>query len=130
MTALSTQSFSGLVTVTLQSEGKPYVLLLDSGSNVSYLDESVVASVPGRRMEPDGGVSLFGESGPCESAVLGFHAGAWKFRHRFCGTDLSVINGTLMQETGVRIDGVLGADFLTAHGCVLDFKSGRLIVQS
>ena len=109
--------------VPIWINGNEYVVLIDTGSDVSYLDSSVLNEVPkillGHQEEIIGGTSIKDKG----SAVyqVEFACGDREFKEEFTENDFGHIFGFIEKSHGIKLCGILGTKFLIEHKCILDF---------
>ena len=98
--------------------------LLDTGSNLSHINKSVLPSI-GNNVLKESSVSVVGingnpvKSGLCELTVKykNLH-----FTEEFVVSDLDSVFSQVKQNTGVQIHGILGSKFFETYKYVIDFK--------
>lgn len=109
--------------IPIYINGKEYFIMLDTGSDASYLDSEVLNNIPklllGHQEEIVGGTAIK-ESGSCVYEVE-FACGDREFKEVFTENDFSHIFNFLEQTTGIKLSGILGTRFLMKHKCILDF---------
>lgn len=109
--------------IPIYINGNEYLVMLDTGSDASYLDSEVLNNVPklllGHQEEIVGGTAIK-ESGSSVYEVE-FACGNREFKEVFTENDFSHIFGFLEQTTGVKLSGILGTRFLMKYKCILDF---------
>lgn len=103
--------------------GKEYVVLIDTGSDASYLDAGVLNEVPkillGYQEEVIGGTGIK-EKGSAVYRVE-FACGDREFQEEFTENDFSHIFEFIENSHGIKLCGILGTKFLLKHKCILDF---------
>lgn len=103
--------------------GKEYIVLVDTGSDVSYLDTSVLQEIPklllGHQEEIVGGTGIKDRG----SAVyqVEFACGDKEFKEEFTDNDFSDIFKFIEENHNVKLCGILGVRFLMKYKCILDF---------
>lgn len=120
---------TGLVTITLIAEHKPFIFIIDTGSNVSHIDAKAAQLLQKSTQVPTKDNSVIGIEGSLKSAGKIrqiFNSGIFTFDHEFFVTDLSSMAKAIKDNGGVEIHGILGTDFLAKYRCHLDFKKSRL----
>lgn len=104
-------------------EGNEYYVLVDTGSDASYLDSQVLENISkillGQQDEIVGGTAVK-EKGSSVYEVE-FACGDKEFKEMFTENDFSGIFSFIEQTTGIRLSGILGTRFLLKHKCILDF---------
>lgn len=114
---------AGIPVITFVSNGTKINLLLDTGSNVSYLDKGIISNLEYRDIgEIDSVIGIDGndrEGSYCEASVSYRN---YEFIEKFCVIDLSDAFRTVKEQTGVSIHGILGSYFFQKYSYILDFK--------
>jgi hypothetical protein len=105
-----------------QLNGKPAVFLLDTGSNVSFVDMHSARAIQFKADK----VRRVGMAG-CLVAHEKLTLGDKDFEgQRLCIADLSDIS----KSTGTRIDGLVGQDFLRMFSAVrIDYKAKTVTLE-
>ena len=124
---------SGLDIVTGSLNGRPITLLLDTGASNTVIDS---AGLRRWGLDPKTSVfteTAFGAGGKVQlftHAISGLEFNRQKFAlPRINATDLSEIIQALSQDFGVKIDGVLGQDFMITHDAVIDVPRRSLFLR-
>ncbi len=118
-----------LVIVTLFADKKPFNFVIDTGSNISHI------SIPSAKKLPNavsvaaqdkqvGGIS--GSVNATGKIKQTFVNDVFKFTHEFFVTNLDSLVEDIYECSGIKVDGILGTDFLIKYRCHLDFKKNRL----
>jgi hypothetical protein len=109
-------SVNGMILLDAQVNGKPAVFLLDTGSNVSFVD---MHSAPLRFKAEK--VRRIGMTGCIVAHPKLVIAGKDFSEQRFCIADLSDVS----KEIGQKVDGFIGQDVLREFSAVrIDYKAG------
>ena len=112
---------SNLPIITFYQGDKNYNFLLDTGSNISYVNAKSNISV-----SPTGVKDTYmGSSGvdeSCERAGIVLYRNETRYEHIVNVADLSRAFGKLKKEYGILVTGILGNDFFTKYKYCLDFK--------
>ena len=110
--------------VTFYNENTKLNFLLDTGSDLSYINKSILPSLEYEEVnESRNIISVGGNSqslGCCDMTVTYRNQ---KFIDRFYISDLDDAFGTIKVETGVQIHGILGSKFFAKYKYILDFES-------
>lgn len=112
-----------LPAVPIWIEGKEYIVLIDTGSDASYLDSTVLSEVPkillGYQEEIVGGTAVKDKG----SAVyqVEFACGDKEFKEEFTENDFAHLFKFIEDAHGVKLCGILGTRFLMKYRCILDF---------
>lgn len=103
--------------------GNEYLVLIDTGSDASYLDSKVLENIPkillGYQDEIVGGTAIK-EKGSAVYQVE-FACGLNEFKEEFTENDFSEIFNFIENSHGVKLCGILGTKFLMKYKCILDF---------
>lgn len=122
-------NLTGFPVVTFINNDRVFNFLLDTGSNVSLIDEGVLKHL--KHEEDSSEVELFGldgieRTGKCVVSYLTYEDVSYKAQ--FFVTNLAPTFYRIKQEHGVTLHGILGSDFFKAYKYVLDFN--KLIAYS
>lgn len=113
-----------LPVVTFYNKDAKLNFLLDTGSDLSYINKSILPSLEYKEVnESRNIISVGGNSqtlGCCDMAVTYKNQ---KFIDRFYISDLDEAFGAIKAETGVQIHGILGSKFFTKYRYILDFEN-------
>jgi predicted aspartyl protease len=124
---------TGLLTVEAEVQGQKVLLLLDSGAATLALDRQVAERL-GLRLEQ-------GQAKAVGLGAVGVAAPSTRLPSLKVGPfasdpvvavvlDLAPVNKSRERTGGRPVDGVLGADFLDAHGAVIDYPHRRLYLKA
>ena len=115
-------SAEGLILLDGELNGKPAVLLLDTGSNVSFVDYHAASSI---RFKADK-VRRVGQTG-CLRAYEHLSLAGRNFDSQgLCMADLS----DMQKGIGSHVDGLLGQDFLRQFSSVrIDYKTRTVALE-
>lgn len=109
--------------ITFYNKDTKLNFLLDTGSDLSYINKSILPSLEYIEInESRNIISVGGNSqslGCCNMTVT---YKSQKFIDRFYISDLDEVFGAIKAETGVQIHGILGSKFFVKYKYVLDFK--------
>ena len=110
--------------VTFYNKDTKLNFLLDTGSDLSYINKSILPSLEYKEVnESRNIISAGGNSqslGCCDMTVTYRNQ---KFIDRFYISDLDEAFGAIKAETGVQIHGILGSKFFAKYKYILDFES-------
>lgn len=110
--------------VTFYNKDTKLNFLLDTGSDLSYINKSILFSLGYEEVnESINIISVGGNSqslGCCDMTVTYRNQ---KFIDRFYVSDLDEAFGAIKAETGVQIHGILGSKFFAKYKYILDFES-------
>ena len=117
----TSMELSGLPIITFYQGEKAYNFLLDTGSNVSYVNcKSDLKVVPTGIKDTFMGSS--GVDAECEQVIVRFYRNEIKYEHAMNSADLNTAFTELKKEYGILVTGLLGNDFFTKYRYCLDFK--------
>jgi hypothetical protein len=109
--------------IPIYIQGKEYIVLIDTGSDASYLDTAVLNEISklllGHQEEVIGGTGI-----KCKGSLVyqvEFACGDREFREEFTENDFSRIFKFIEESYGVKLCGILGTRFLMKYKCILDF---------
>lgn len=110
--------------ITFYNKDKKLNFLLDTGSDLSYINKSILPSLEYIEInESRNIISVGGNSqslGCCNMTVT---YKSQKFIDKFYISDLDEAFGAIKAETGVQIHGILGSKFFAKYKYILDFES-------
>lgn len=110
--------------VTFYNKDKKLNFLLDTGSDLSHINESLLPSLEYKKIDENKDIiSIGGASqslGCCDMTVT---YKSQKFTERFYISNLDEAFGVIKAETGVQVHGILGSKFFTKYKYVLDFEN-------
>ena len=113
-----------LPVVTFYNKDTKLNFLLDTGSDLSYINKSILPSLEYKEVnESRNIISVGGNSqslGCCDVTVIYRNQ---KFIDKFCISDLDEAFNVIRAETGVQIHGILGSKFFVKYKYILDFES-------
>lgn len=126
---------SGYAILTFTINRKKYNFLLDTGSAVNMIDKGALKRIVDsgyELMPPEESYfisGIGGESEKTESYSLGIRYGKIAYRDSFVVKDLSTIFGTIYDQTGFSIDGLLGMPFFDKHQWIFDFEQNVVWIK-
>lgn len=112
-----------LPVVTFYNGDKKLNFLLDTGSNVSYINSSIIPLLDHEKTDKE--MNTIGIEGNKVSNRFCKMSVTYKnqvFEEEFSIADLDEAFGVVKQESGVQIHGILGSKFFERYKYVLDFK--------
>ena len=112
-----------LPVVTFYNGDTKLNFLLDTGSNVSYINSSIIPLLVHEKTDKE--MNTIGIEGNKVSNQFCKMSVAYKnqvFEEEFSIADLDEAFGVVKQESGVQIHGILGSKFFERYKYVLDFK--------
>lgn len=112
-----------LPVITFYNGDRKINFLLDTGSNISYLNKSIVSSlVVGLTGEESNIIGIEGNKVNCKICKMIIKRKNQEFEEEFSIADLDKAFRTVKEESGVQIHGILGSRFFEKYKYVLDFK--------
>lgn len=127
MDVQTSMDLSGLPIVTFYQNDKKYNFIMDTGSNVSYINMDTDIEVS----TLDTKDTFFGSSGIESSCDMGEITISFKDKEYQCTVriaDLKAAFDELKKSTGITLSGILGTDFFSKYKYCFDFK--ELIVYA
>lgn len=112
-----------LPVVTFYNGDKKLNFLLDTGSNVSYINSSIIPLLVHEKTDKE--MNTIGIEGNKVSNQFCKMSVTYKnqvFEEEFSIADLDEAFSVVKQESGVQIHGILGSKFFERYKYVLDFK--------
>ena len=112
-----------LPVVTFYNGDTKLNFLLDTGSNVSYINSSIIPLLVHEKTDKE--MDTIGIEGNKVSNQFCKMSVTYKnqvFEEEFSIADLDEAFGVIKQESGVQIHGILGSKFFERYKYVLDFK--------
>lgn len=113
-----------LPVVTFYNGDKKLNFLLDTGSNLSHINSSVLTNLEYERTDNSTEiVGMEGNSLECSSfCKMNISYKNQKFNEEFSIIDLDKAFETVKKESGVQIHGILGSRFFEKYRYILDFN--------
>lgn len=109
--------------VTFNHKDSKLHFLLDTGSNISYIDTSVLPSIEARDLNASS--STFGVEGKgidTHHYMIEIGYKDQKFDEEFGAVDLSSAFGAIEKASGIKLHGIIGNRFFEKYKYILDFK--------
>lgn len=109
--------------ITFYNKDTKLNFLLDTGSDLSYINKSILPSLEYIEINESRNIISVGgnsQSLGCCNMIVTYKS--QKFIDRFYISDLDEAFGAIKAETGVQIHGILGSKFFVKYKYVLDFK--------
>ena len=118
---------TGIPIVTFTQENVKYNFLLDTGSDISYINSKIVDNSAIKYEATDYKVAGFISAGGLSSSDIKiidipFEYKRTSFKESFAVLDLTESFSQIKEENGVTLHGILGNTFFTKYGYILDFK--------
>lgn len=112
-----------LPVITFYNGDRKINFLLDTGSNISYLNKSIVSSlVVESTGEESNIIGIEGNKVNCKICKMIIRRKNQKFEEEFSIADLDKAFRIVKEESGVQMHGILGSRFFEKYKYVLDFK--------
>lgn len=112
-----------LPVITFYNGDRKINFLLDTGSNISYLNKSIVSSlVVESTGEESNIIGIEGNKVNCKICKMIIKRKNQEFEEEFSIADLNKAFRIVKEESGVQIHGILGSRFFEKYRYVLDFK--------
>lgn len=124
MSIKESMDLTSLPVVTFMNDGKKINFLLDTGSDASLIDESVISIFT--HIKSDNISSTFGMDG---NIIDGGHCNmVINYKDYEFLVDFNIVNleeplKLIKESSGVTIHGILGSEFLKLHKYILDFDN-------
>ena len=118
---------TGIPIVTFTQENVKYNFLLDTGSDISYINSKIVDTFAIKYEATDYKLAGFISAGGLSSSDIKlinipFEYKRTSFKESFAVLDLTESFAQIKEENGVTLHGILGNTFFTKYGYILDFK--------
>ena len=117
----SSMDLTGLPIVTFYQGNRKYHFLLDTGSNVSYVNSKSDIEVI-KTVAKDTFMGANGQDMPCEVATIKLYRDGVEYDCTVSVADLNAAFTELKDTYGVLISGLLGNNFFVKYQYCLDFK--------
>lgn len=112
-----------LPVITFYNGDRKINFLLDTGSNISYLNKSIISSlVVESTGEESNIIGIEGNKVNCKICKMIIRRKNQEFEEEFSIADLDKAFRIVKEESGVQIHGILGSRFFEKYKYVLDFK--------
>lgn len=114
-----------LPVVTFLNGDKKLNFLLDTGSNISQINSSILPLLDYKKVEEKnmGITGIEGNKVNTEFCEMTITYKSQKFTDEFCIHDLDDAFAIVKEESGVQIHGILGSLFFQKYKYVFDFQS-------
>ena len=110
--------------VTFYNKDTKVNFLLDTGSDLSYINKSILPSLEYKEVnESKNIISVGGNTQSLGCCNMTFTYKNQEFIDKFYISDLDEAFGVIKAETGVQIHGILGSKFFSKYKYILDFES-------
>lgn len=114
-----------LPVVTFYSDTKKLNFLLDTGSNLSYINSSVLNSISCNKSNKDSmdTIGVEGNKVKVDFYKIKVSYKNQEFEEDFAARNLDDAFSVIKEESGVQIHGILGSLFFQKYKYILDFES-------
>lgn len=113
---------TGFPVITFYIGEEKLNFLLDTGSNVSYINKKAVANIPHTLLEKCTTVTGLGDIQEMQRfCEIEFYYKHKNFKDEFCMVDLDASFEAIKAESGVVLHGLLGSKFFQKYRYVLNF---------
>lgn len=115
--------------ITVNHNNVSFNLMVDTGCNTSYIDESIVDLLLAKKTNKTLGGIVFGDGASEDETPIydiQMALGDIKFTEEFAAINLASTVKEFKDAFGIRIRGMLGSDFLAKYGFILDFKNKNI----
>ena len=109
--------------VTFYQGNKKLHFLLDTGSNISYINKDVIKSLKVEDLNASS--NTFGVEGSgieTKHYLIKIGYKDQEFEEEFGAVDLSSAFGAIEKESGIKLHGIIGNRFFEKYKYILDFK--------
>lgn len=112
----------GIPFITVHNNGEAYNMLLDSGSNISYVDSRYLEKFQVKDLnQTTNTVGAGGTNLSTRHYVVSFEFGGVKYKDMAGSIDLSASFDQIKKESGIDIHGIIGGSFFRYNHFVLDY---------
>lgn len=114
----------GLPIITFTNNRRKLHFLLDTGSDMSYINKSVLPHLKYKDVDKE--INIVNSSGSALSqgcCELSFKYKKQEFIEEFYKNDLDEAFRTIKEDSGVQLHGILGSRFFTKYKYILDFDN-------
>lgn len=123
----SAMDLIGLPVIVFTQGKQKYKFLLDTGSNVTYVNSSSNLELTSIELT-ESYIGCEGNTKDCTLGLVKFTYKNKEYEHTVRVADLSAAFNNLKQSSGVELTGIIGNDFMEKYKYCIDFK--ELIVYS
>lgn len=110
--------------ITFYNKDRKLNFLLDTGSDLSHINKSILPSLSYKEIEDSTNITSIGGTqqtlGCCEMEI---YYKKQKFIDKFFVNDLDDAFGIIKNETGVQVHGILGSKFFVKYKYILNFDT-------
>lgn len=119
-----TLNIIGLPIISMESANKKLNFLLDTGSNKSFIDSRIVDDLYAFKLEKSDATVTGINNKECRAGhyIIELRYKDNEFRTEFQSFDFELSFGHIMEKTGVKIDGIIGSDFLKKYKYIINYE--------
>ena len=122
---------TGHITVTLQVNGKPCVLLVDTGGGATLIDISKREKYQLEAIAMREYAAGIGSVSPLVRTSALIRVGEHEFRDdSLFLMDIAYLNAEFKKVRSRQVDGVMGTDFLERHRAIIDYARSKIYLKS
>lgn len=118
----SSMDLCDLPIVTFYQGKNKYNFLVDTGSNVCYINNKSAIEVTKIENAKDSFVGASGESADCELGNITIYHRDQMYEHIVRIADLSQAFESIKSSVGITLTGIIGNDFMQKYKYCIDFK--------
>lgn len=118
----SSMDLCDLPVITFYQGKNKYNFLIDTGSNVSYINKSSNILVTKLDGEKDSFIGASGNSADCDLGNLNLYFRDKEYECTVRIADLDLAFNNVAKSTGVNLTGIIGNDFMQEYKYCIDFK--------
>ncbi|MEO0895750.1 MAG: aspartyl protease family protein [Bacteroidota bacterium] len=113
--------------------GKKAYFLLDSGADVTLLDESTAENFGFKTVKVPGANKIQGVNRGAheveEAKKAEMKLGTQHIKYQFKTFNISHLANSIMNKTGYRICGIIGSDVMKKYGFIIDYSNHKVLIQ-
>lgn len=118
---------SGIVIVPLKQGTKELNFMVDTGANYSYITESSLKDINFTECgETDTVVTASSISEEVRAVLLALNYKGTSVEHKFWILNMEESLNTIEESENIKIHGIIGNDFLSTYGYIIDFKNFKV----
>lgn len=123
--------FRKLPIIEASLNGKPAHFILDSGATFSVLNlkDKDAFGFDSEEDDENEAVGYGGQAAFEKAKYVEVSIGGVKLTGDFNAQDLSKIVGVIKSNEGVTVNGIIGVNFFTSYGFILDFKNYKVTIN-
>lgn len=123
--------FRKLPIIEATLNGKPAHFILDSGATFSVLNlnDKTAYDFDSEEDDENEAVGYGGQAAFEKAKYVEVTVGGVKLNGDFNAQDLSKIVGVIKSNEGVTVNGIIGVNFFTSYGFILDFKNYKITLH-